>query len=67
MPVKKINECGLATKGRKPTRIAFPVKVVGGIAVTFQVEAGLLAGRTVGKWDVVVCDFVEEVDFFLFQ
>ena len=49
------------------TGIAFPVKIVRGIAVTFQIKAGLFASWTMSKWDMVVCDFVEEVNFLLLE
>jgi hypothetical protein len=49
------------------TAVAVPVKVVLGLAVALVVEAVLLAGRTVGEGDVVVCNVVEEVNFLLLQ
>lgn len=49
------------------TRVALPVKVFRGIAVAFQVKSCLFASWAVGEWNVVVGDFVEEVDFFLLQ
>lgn len=49
------------------TRVALPVKVLRGIAMAFQVKSCLLASWAVGEWDVVVGDFIEEVDFFLLQ
>lgn len=43
------------------TRIPLPVKVVFRFAVTFVLQSFLLAGRTMRKRDVVVCNVVKEV------
>lgn len=67
VPVE-ISNLVTSEKGREGfTGIAFPVKVVGRVTVAFQLQSGLFASWTVSKWDVVVCDFVEEVDLLLFQ
>jgi len=49
------------------TGITFPVKVIFWIAVTFQVQASLLSSRTVREWDMIICNVIEEVDFFFFE
>jgi hypothetical protein len=51
----------------EPTRISFPVKVILGVAVTFQIQPQLISGRAMREWDMVVCDVVEEVDLLLFE
>jgi hypothetical protein len=49
------------------TGVSLPVKVVLGVAVALQIQAGLLAGWTVSEWDMVVSNVIEEVDFFLLE
>jgi hypothetical protein len=50
---------------RPPTGISLPIKIVLGVAVAAQVDAGLLARRAVCKRDVVVGNVVEKVQFVL--
>jgi hypothetical protein len=49
------------------TRISLPVKVVLRVAMTLEVQSGLLASRAVGERHVVVGNIIEEMDFFLLQ
>lgn len=43
--------------------VGFPVKVLTGITVAFEFFTAFGTSRTVGEWDVVVSDIVEEMDF----
>jgi hypothetical protein len=49
------------------TRVSFPVKVILWIAVTLQFQPLLVAGWAMGKWNVIVGDVLEEVDFIFVQ
>jgi len=49
------------------TRVSLPVEVILWIAVTLQFQSLLLAGWAMGKWNVVVGDVLEEVDFIFVQ
>ena len=51
----------------KLTRIALPVKVVLGVAMALQLCAQVIASWAMRKWDVVVCNIVEKVDFFFLE
>lgn len=53
--------------GDQLTGITLPVKVVAGVAVALEIQSQLLTRRTVSEGDMVVGDFIEEVDLFLFQ
>jgi hypothetical protein len=49
------------------TRIALPVKVIFGLAMTAQVQPRLLITRAMGEGYVVIGDLVEEVDLLLLE
>ena len=54
---------------KKPrrARVSLPVEVIFGLAGASEVEAALFACGAVREGDVVVCNVIEEVDFFLFE
>jgi hypothetical protein len=54
-------------RGKKLTRVAFPIKVILGVAVAFQVQSGLLASWAVGEWYMVVRNVVEEMNLVLVE
>ena len=56
-----------SNKGGYHTRIAFPIEVVFGIAMAFQVQSRLFPCRAMCEGHMVVCDVVEEVDLLFLQ
>lgn len=49
------------------TRITLPIEVLFGVAVTSQINPGLLPSRAMREWNMPVCNVVEEMDFTLIK
>lgn len=52
---------------KRRTRISFPVKIVFGVAMAFQLLSRIFPGRAVCERDVVIGDVVKEVDLILLE